>query len=183
MQRAVRWVRANAGKYGVDPQRIGALGASAGGHLVAYLGTTETRDNSDAALASYSSRVACVVDMFGPTDLTDDFAPKVKDGAQVNALIRKFLGVPPAELPAAEKDASPLFLVNAKSAPFLIFHGKLDGLVPPDQSERLHAALRNAAIESKLILFDDEGHGFGKKPNEERFFVETVDFFKRHLRP
>jgi acetyl esterase/lipase len=180
-QRAVRWVRANAAKYGVDPQRIGALGASAGGHLVAFLGTTDTRDNSDPALAQYSSRVGCVVDMFGPTDLTDDFASKVTGGAAVNDLLRKLLGVRPEEMPAAERAASPLFCVDAKSAPFLIFHGKLDALVPPDHSERLDAALHAAGVESKLILFDNEGHGFNKKENNDRFIAETVAFFKKHL--
>ncbi len=180
-QRAVRWVRANAAKYGVDPDRLGALGASAGGHLVTYLGTAETRDNSDTALAGYSSRVECVVDMFGPSDLTDDFAPKVKSGAAVNELIRKFLGVPAAELPQAEKDASPLFRVTAKSAPFLIFHGSVDDLVPLDQSQRLDEALHKAGVESKLIVFDGEGHGFRKKENWDKFAAETSQFLLKHL--
>ncbi len=180
-QRAVRWVRANSGKYGVDPTKIGALGASAGGHLAAFLGTTDTRDNSDAALASCSSRVACVVDLSGPTDLADDFAPKVKSGALVNDMIRNLLGGSPAEVPAVAKDASPLNRVDARSAPFLILHGRLDELVPPDHSERLNAALQKAGVESKLIMFDDEGHAFLKKQNLERFVTETREFFKRHL--
>ncbi len=69
-QRAVRWVRAHAKQYAIDPQRIGGVGGSAGGHLVALLGTCDTRDNSDPALAAFSSRLTCGVDLSGPTDLT-----------------------------------------------------------------------------------------------------------------
>ena len=70
VQRAVRWVRANAAKYRVDPEHIGAFGHSAGAQLAALLGMEDTRENSDAALAKYSSRVQAVVDVSGPTDFT-----------------------------------------------------------------------------------------------------------------
>lgn len=182
-QRAVRWVRANAERYGIDPERLGAMGASAGGHLVTYLGTTETRDNADAALAKYSSRVQCVVDIFGPTDLNEDFTKKVKSGLMVNDLVRQLLGGTPAEKPDAVRDASPLWRVDAKSAPFLIFHGRQDALVPPDHSERLLAALQKAGVEANLVMFEDEGHGFGKKESQERFATETLAFFQRYLKP
>lgn len=69
-QRAVRWVRANAAKYGVDPNEIGAFGHSAGAQIVALLGMDDTRDNSDSALAGYSSKVQAVVDVSGPSDFT-----------------------------------------------------------------------------------------------------------------
>lgn len=181
VQRAVRWVRANAGRFAVDPERIGAFGGSAGGHLVTFLGTTDTRDNSDSALASYSSRVKCVVDLFGPSDLNHDFSKKVKLGSQANELVRMLLGGTPAEKVDAVRDASPLFRVDAKSAPFLIFHGSLDRIVPADQSEILHAALKKAGVESKFILFPDEDHGFAKPANQLRFRDETLAFFQRHL--
>src|SRR5262249_34444352 len=69
-QRAVRYVRAHADAYNLDPDRLGALGDSAGGYLVAMLGTRDTRDNSDSDLSRYSSRVECVVDFYGPSDFT-----------------------------------------------------------------------------------------------------------------
>jgi len=182
MQRAVRWVRAHAAEYGVDPLRIGAFGGSAGGHLVTFLGTTDTRNNSDPALATYSSRVSAVVDMSGPTELVEPYEGKAKYGAAVTELERKLFGKPLAQAAAQARDASPLFLVDAHSAPFLIFHGQNDELVPLEQSEKLHAALQKAGVESKLVIHD-EGHGFSKKANWDRFFSETFAFLNSHLHP
>jgi acetyl esterase/lipase len=182
-QRAVRWARAHATDYGGDPNRLGALGASAGGHLVIFLGTTDTRDNSDASLAKYSSRADCVVDLFGPVDLAEDLSKKVAAGLASNDMIRQLLGGTPAEKPEAARDASPLWRVDAKSSPFLIFQGRRDVLVPPDHSERLDAALRKVGVESKLILFDNEGHGWQHPENQARFAAETMAFFNRHLQP
>jgi acetyl esterase/lipase len=182
-QRAVRWVRANAARYGVDSNRIGAIGDSAGGHIVSFLGTTDTINNSDPALAKFSSRAQCVVDLFGPTDLTEDYSAKVAAGLSSNDMVRQFLGGTPAQKPEAARAASPLWRVDAKSAPFLIFHGRLDVLVPPDHSERLHAALQKAGVESKLVMFENEGHGFKKKETRDKFAAETLAFLKKHLRP
>lgn len=177
VQRAVRWVRAHAADYGIDPQLLGALGHSAGGHLVACLGTRETRDNSDALLAPYSSRVTCVVDMSGPVDLIN------RENALGDGVVRNLLGGTPAERPEAARDASPLFHVDAKSAPFLILHGQLDELVHPHQAERLAAALRAAGVEAKLVIFKDEGHVLTKKENSDRLIRETLEFLKKHLAP
>src|ERR1700757_2948651 len=119
VQRAVRWIRANASKYGVDPNHIGALGASGGGHLVSLLGTMDTRNNSDPALAQYSSRVTCVVDMFGPVDLTVRFPVLPK--ANVEGIVVRLIGKARARAPKSYRNASPLFHINKKTVPFLIF--------------------------------------------------------------
>jgi acetyl esterase/lipase len=182
-QRAVRWVRANAARYGVDPARIGAIGDSAGGHLVTFLGTTDTLDNSDATLAQFSSRVQCVVDLFGPSDLTDPKMADVPAGLAATDMVRQFLGGTPADRPAIARAASPLWRVDAKSAPFLIFHGRNDPLVSPAQSERLNAALQKAGVESRIVIFEGEGHGWKKKESNERCATEAVAFFQRHLKP
>lgn len=177
-QRAVRWIRANSEKYQLDPRLIGAVGASAGGHLVALLGMIDTRDNTD--LSEQSSRVKCVVNIFGPADLTESYTDKVLHGRTADALIRGFLGGTPEEKPEAARAASPLFQIDAKTAPFLTFHGGKDELVPVDQSKRLDAALKKAAIESTLVIFPNDGHGFGKA-NNDRATKDILAFFAKHL--
>ena len=176
-QRGVRWVRAHAEKYGIDPKRIGALGHSAGGHLVTCLGTRETRDNSDASLAAYSSRVACVVDLSGPVDLVH------RENSLGDGAVQNLLGGSTIDKSAEAKDASPLYNVDAKSAPFLIVHGETDEIVPSQQAERLDAALRKAGVESKLIIFEKEGHTLLKKENSDRMIREILEFLKKHLSP
>ncbi len=185
-QRAVRWVRAHAAEYGVDPQKIGALGASAGGHLVALLGTTDTRDNSDPALSAYSSRVQCVVDLYGPADFTPALEPAnrekiANDNSEGAQILQKFLG-PLPEAADNYRAASPITHIDSKTAPFLIFHGGKDTLVPLDQSQRLDAALHKEGIESKLVVFPEAGHGY-REPELLRQTLEgAVEFFNRHLK-
>lgn len=178
-QRAVRWIRANADKYGVDPKRLGAVGDSAGGHLVALLGTRDTRDNSDLALAHYSSRVQCVVDMFGPTDFT---AQEPLSPVGMSILVN-FLGKTPQAAPDLYRAASPINYVDKTSAPFLIFHGTADPLVPIAQSQRLYDALRKAGVEATFVKFEGEGHGFQKPENIATLVKDSLAFFKLHLNP
>lgn len=178
-QRAVRWVRAHADRYGVDPQRIGAIGASAGGHLVALLGTCDTRDNSDPELAKYSSRVQAVVDLFGPTDLTRDFSHLKFGLTTVQTLVDDFLG------PGGKRNAraaSPLFQIDKNTVPFLIIHGDKDPIVPVDQSRDFHAALVKAGRDSTYIELPNEGHGFGQPGSLQKLLGSTRAFFARHLR-
>ena len=181
VQRAVRWIRANATKYNIDPARIGALGASAGGHLVALLGTRETRDNSDTALANYSSRVSCVIDLFGPTD----FTLKV-DEANISplatALLKNFIGKTPEEAPEAYKDASPIVFVDKKTVPMLIYHGTADPLVPVDQSQRFYERLKKEGIEVQFIKGEGEGHSLPQKPETiQTLMTSSLLFLTLHL--
>jgi acetyl esterase/lipase len=175
---AIRWLRANAAEYHIDPDRIGVWGASAGGHLVALLGTTggvkelDKGDNLDQ-----SSRVQCVVDWCGPTDFVH-WDPKFNK--DVNGMIARLLG---GERPGNQekaRKASSLFYVTKDAAPFLIFHGAVDNIVPLSQSESLAATLKKAGVEVKLQVLKDTGHGgpaFGSP--ESRKLME--DFFARHL--
>jgi acetyl esterase/lipase len=177
-QRAVRWIRANAKQYGVDPNHIGAFGHSAGAHLAALLGTTDTRDNSDSSLAAYSSRVQCVVDTGGPVDFTDPAHPPLSPATM--ALVPKLFGVTQEQAPALFLSASPACLVDHKSAPFLILHGTQDTLVPMQQAEHMADALRKADIEVRLLRVEDQ-HLFAKPDNLLLWLNESVAFLHKHL--
>ena len=108
VQRAVRWVRAHAADYGVDPERLASYGWSSGAHLATMLGVRDTRDNSDPALAEYSSRANCVVSLSADLDLT---VPQTNFGSKMT--LESFLGGTLEEEPEAYRDASPLSWVDA----------------------------------------------------------------------
>jgi dipeptidyl aminopeptidase/acylaminoacyl peptidase len=147
--------------------------------LVACLGMLDTRDNSDTTLAGHSSRVACVVDLCGPTDLTEDLRPKLAKGEWCNGIIDSLLGNTKRE---GAREASPLFQVDEKSAPFLIFHGSKDDLVPLDHSQRLEAALKAAGVEAELVIMDS-GHNFSNAKQIQDFMKRTGKFLDTHLKP
>jgi len=179
-QLAVRWVRDHADEYRVDPNRVGVFGDSAGGHLVALLGTWPDRNTSSEKLGSYSNRVNCVVDLYGPTDLTAPLPTKGPFNINVEKLVDDLLGGPKSERMELARAASPLFHVSAGDSPFLIFHGDKDPLVPLDQSQRLNEALKEAGVESRLVVFEGAGHGFGP-PLQVKMRAECLEFFNRHL--
>ena len=182
VQRAVRFLRANADKYGIDPQRMGAIGFSAGGHLVSLLGVTDTRDNSDEKLAKFSSRVRCVVDVFGPSDLTMDYSQLKLGNSSVQDLVDDFIGRGRAKsvVDQYRRDASPLFSVDKKSVPFLIYHGDKDPIVPVENSRKLHAALLKVGAKSDYVELKNEGHTISP-PNLIGFLEKVTNFFKANL--
>jgi acetyl esterase/lipase len=174
---AIRWLRANAAKYHLDSKHIGVWGASAGGHLVALLGTTGGVKQLEAGGGNLdqSSRVQCVVDWFGPTDLT-----RTGHGGNPDSPVAQLLGGPVAENKEKAREASPLTYVSKDSAPFLIMHGDKDHLVPLQQSELLAKALRKAGVEVTLQIVKDNGHGGpGFNSPESRKLIE--EFFAKHL--
>jgi acetyl esterase/lipase len=155
----IRWVRANAAKYGFDPKRICAFGPSAGGHLVAQLGTT----NGDAAAEGkignnlrQSSNVQCVIDMMGPTDLRSRAASGVGGG---DSATMPLLGGKASDKPQLAADASPLTHVDRSDVPFLIIHGTKDPVVNFQQSVELDKALRQAGVPVIFIPVEGGGHG------------------------
>jgi acetyl esterase/lipase len=182
VQRAIRWVRAHAADYHGDPNRVAVLGGSAGGQLVALLGTTETRDNTDPSLAAFSSRPQCVIDLFGPADLTRPFPQKSTEGLNVQQLVYDYMGGRPEEKVDAYRQASPIFHINSTSVPFLIFQGTDDDLVPVDQSRQFAAALKLAGVDVEYVEFQGEGHGFQKKETQDVFVKRTLEFLKNHLK-
>ena len=176
VQRAVRWIRANAAKYGVDPERIGAFGHSAGAQLAALLGLEGTRDNSDPALAKYSSAVQAVVDVSGPTDFTTKHDP---DG---EAFFTWFLGGDYAHDGQIWRDASPVFHVSKKAAPFLIVHGTHDESVSMAQAQELADKLKQAGVPVKFVQVED-AHTFQTPEARKRLALETQAFFTQYLQP
>lgn len=182
VQRAVRYVRAHAADYQLDPDRIGALGDSAGGYLAAMLGTRDTRDNSDTDLARYSSRVRCVVDFYAPTNFD---IPRSSPDANPLAvqIVTAFLGKTPEQDPDLYKSSSVLPYVDKQSAPFLILHGTSDFLVAVSQSTQLHDALKAAGVDSTLLLAYKYNHGFLRPASPLSFGAAAIEFLNRYLKP
>jgi acetyl esterase/lipase len=174
VQRAVRWLRANAAKYNVDPDHIGAFGHSAGAQLAALLGMEDTRDNSDPALAKYSSRVQAVVDVSGPTDFLSDRDP---DG---DAALANLFGGDSTKLAAVWRDASPVSHVAKSNAPFLIVQGTQDSMVAMAQPQELYDKLQQAGVSVKFVKVDD-GHTFQSPDARRQLAAESLIFFDHYL--
>jgi acetyl esterase/lipase len=176
VQRAVRWVRANAGEYGVDPERIGAYGHSAGAHLAALLATCDTRDDRDAELAGLSSRVNCTITLAGHMDLLIPY-PEEFDRESLVAL----LGTTPEEDPDAYRDASPITWVDDASSPFLIIHGGADDMNSPEHARTMTAALQAAGVEVVYAEFPEANHFTAADWPVAGPWALT--FLERHLHP
>ena len=175
---AVRYLRAHAEDYKIDPQRIGAVGFSAGAHLAMMLGTMDKEDGleGDGGWADQRSKVQAVVAFFGPTDLAADDIPD-----RSRPLLRDFIGGSAAEKPEATKQASPLTYVSRDDAPMLLFQGTKDGLVPFSQAFKMVRAMTKAEVPGRVELLVGAGHGWGGKDRGDTL-AETTEFFDRHLR-
>ncbi|WP_435021608.1 alpha/beta fold hydrolase [Tundrisphaera sp. TA3] len=176
---AVRWLRTHAEEYRIDPERIGAMGFSAGGHLSLMLGVTSPEDGLEGGVppGAPSSRVAAVVNYFGPTDLLASRIPLTS-----RFLIRDFLGKLPDELPEMAAKASPVTFVTRDDPPMLTFHGTNDPIVPFDQATRLAAAMNRAGVKGRVELVVGAGHGWFGRENHRTMDV-TFEFFDAHLKP
>lgn len=184
-QRAVRWLRKRAQELRIDPKRIGAAGASAGGHLSLLLGTRETRDDSDPELKGISSKVHCVLDIFGPTDFTSEVYVRASHVPIVGNALVEFLGKPYEEAPEVWKEASPLYHVSPDDAPTFIIHGDQDPLVPLEQSEKLVAALTKVGVPVRLVVIKGMGHGPTtpeQRAELDKALDEVMAFFDQHLK-
>lgn len=183
---AVRWLRANVDIYKLDADRIGAWGASAGGHLVALLGTSAGVPELEGAGGNpaYSSRVQAVCDWYGPTDFLrlNDF-PGSMDHDAADSPESELIGGPIQDNQDMVAQANPITYITPEAPPFLIMHGELDPLIPVNQSERLHEALQKAGVDSTLVILNGLGHGFqGDEEQWGQTLQQVQDFFDQHLK-
>lgn len=180
---AVRWLRAHAQQFGLDPQRFGAWGESAGGHLVAMLGTTgHVKEFDVGENLGESSRVQAVVDYFGPTDfcqMDDHRLPGGMVHDTPDSPESELVGGPIQENQGLVAKANPITTVTQDAAPFLIVHGAADPLVPHHQSELLEAALTR--VNAPVLLYTVQGGGHGNFA-DPRVPELTKEFFAKHLK-
>lgn len=179
---AIRWLRGNAGKYGIDKDHIAVWGSSAGGHLVSMLGTSGDVTALEGRLGSFthqSSRVQAVVNFYGPENF-------ITMSTQESTVDRTVPGYPEAlliggrvqDVPEAARNASPVTYISKDDPPFLTAHGTKDPLVPFAQATELHEALKKAGVSSVLITMKNGGHGFASGELD----AVVRHFFDKHLR-
>jgi acetyl esterase/lipase len=197
MNRAVRFIRLHARDYGIDPDHIGVTGGSAGGHLSLMLGTAGDAGQPDAPdpVDRQSSRVQAVACFFPPTDFLNYGQPGEDalgrgrlanfqapfDFHELDRKTNTFVPVTDeAEIRAIGRRISPITHVSADDPPTLILHGDADELVPIQQAEVFLAKLREAGVETKLVIKPGAGHGW---PEMVRDVGQIADWFDRHLKP
>ncbi len=176
---AVRWIRANAKEYNLDPKRIGVIGISAGGHLAAMLGTAQQSPELVGDIGSHkevSSKISCIVTLAAPTDFNALDPDGVLTQSRPSNPIVQLLGSTRRDL---AKKASPISHVSKGDAPFLIVHGTDDKVVPVNQGKILHDTLERNGVKSRLIEVRGAGHMGILTPEIQR---ETQSFLKRHLK-
>ncbi|HWV34310.1 MAG TPA: alpha/beta hydrolase [Thermomicrobiales bacterium] len=189
---AIRFLRANAERFGIDPGRIGVWGHSAGGHLSALAGLSADIPELEGESGSpgYSSGVQAVVPMSPPTDFT---LPWTGPGAPLSVeiaidAIDRLLGGTPEEKPDLARLASPAALVQPGDAPSLILHGTADELVAFRQAELLAEAMQRAGNEAELMTLTGVDHNVVRSlmPGSDDAFgtrEAVTTFFSRHLGP
>ena len=171
---AVRWLRANAEKYDIDANHIGAAGWSSGGHLALMLGLTDASDGleGEGANMEYSSRVQAVVSAGGITDLASCY----NDSDVAKGFVGAFIGASPEEAPDRYKAASPVTYVTRDDPPILLIHGDGDSAVPFSQAVLLDAKLQEAGVIHTLMAKKGGTH------TDYLWIPEVLIFFDKYLK-
>lgn len=182
---AVRWLRANAKAYDVDPDRLGVFGTSAGGHLALMVGLADGIEG-EGGHKEPSSKVKAVCSWFGPADFTKGAGEFEGGSARV---LERFIGVSFKEKPDVYKEASPVTHASKDDPPVLMIHGDKDATVPIGQSQAMEKALKDVGMDVAFITVKNAGHGFkpaarGDKidPPIDDIHKATLDFFDKHLK-
>lgn len=172
VQRAVRFIRYHAEKYGIDPDNIGAIGGSSGGHLVCMLGALDGNEDlaDDTPINRMSAKVQCVIARAAPTNF------------MVGDIGESFLDVRVSDKPSTieykrAQEASPIFHVSADDPPFLLIHGDKDPIVPIVFSEDMFKKLQEMDVPAKIIAIEGGVHGSGviKSPEVKKEMVQWMD--------
>lgn len=169
---AVRWLRANAERLRIDTRYIGAIGGSAGGHLVSMLGVTGPEVGLDppGPYGEHSCQVQAVVNLYGSM-------------ANKPGRTYSILGKSPAEAPELYRQVTPLSHIDKSDAPVLILHGTADTTVPVSESEAFAAALKKGGVEHELMIIPDAPHTFHLQPKQRDLRPVVISFFNKHLKP
>ncbi len=176
---AVRWLRANSAAYKIDTDKIGVTGGSAGGHLAQFLGVTANvpRFEGTGGCASQSSRVTCVVNVYGPSDFTQSYGKSV-DAHEVLPL---WFGGDLSTHKTLHIQGSPLYWVTPDAAPTLCIHGTEDKYVAHEQAVWLVDKLKAATVDAELLTLEGAGHGF-KGADAEKAEAAMFEYFDKYLK-
>ena len=192
---AIRYLKANADKFGIDARRVGIVGGSAGGYLSAMTGTTSGTNTFDKGdNLNFDSTVRCAVDLYGisdPTKIGADFPADVQKKHQsAGATEALWVNGSPvfggkdggilADKEAAEK-ANPIHYISKSSAPMLLMHGTADTVVSPSQTDLLYQALQQKGIESERYVIPHAQHG-GVYWVQDNVIDVITAFFNKHLK-
>ena len=190
---AVRWMRAHASEFGVDADRFGLLGDSAGGYVVQMAGATNGEKNWDVGdFKEVSSDVQAVVSIYGISDLTTIGEGIGNENVHASAAVtealllngpafKDFAGASVNADPQKAKAASPIGHVDGTEPPFLLMHGSGDKVVSPLQSKKMFEALQNKKVEAEYVLVRGAGHG-DLPWYQPSVISRVVNFFDRHLK-
>lgn len=190
---AVRWMRAHASEFGVDANRIGLLGDSAGGYVVQMAGATNGEKNWDVGdFKGVSSDVQAVVSIYGISDLTTIGEGLGNENVHASAAVtealllngpafKDFAGASVNADPQKAKAASPIGHVDGTEPPFLLMHGSGDKVVSPLQSKKMFEALQNKKVEAEYVLVRGAEHG-DLPWYQPGVISRVVNFFDRHLK-
>lgn len=188
---AIRFLRAHADTYDIDPGRIGIFGRSAGGHLSSFAAMNE--DNyDDGEWAGYSSKVKCCCDMFGPADLLANLEMEEKRFSDPNYRWHRYsdthggalLGGDEATMKERAVEASPINHINPAMSPILILHGTSDPIVPVEVSSDLfYEKIKEAGLEERVEYYVLLGGGHGSREYwQDSIKGVMIEFFDRHLK-
>lgn len=183
LNQGIRWVKEHAGDYGVDPDRLGLMGASAGGHLACLAAVTAEDGNGAGAATGFSTRVKAAAVFFPPTDFLD-YGGKSLDprtGDPMGQLLGRLAFPQGLNGETAEgvtekiRQISPARLVTPQTPPFLLIHGDADSVVPLQQSELMLAALQKAGVPAELIVKQGGGHPWLTLHEEVQVLADWFD--------